>query len=349
MTTHRLPTAPSDLLASAVAGNRLALARLLTMVERGEEAGRVVARLSLPGAVPYTVGITGAPGAGKSTLTDRLLEVARTGWPGEGPVEKVAVLAIDPTSPFTGGAILGDRVRMQRHATDPSIFIRSFATRGHMGGLAAAVPDAVRLLGAVGYPLVLVETVGVGQVEIDVASTTDTTVVVLTPRWGDSMQANKAGLLEVADVFTINKADQPGVAETRRDLELMLDLFGERPWRPEITETSATEGRGVQALWDAIGAHRAHLRRSGELTARRADRAERELERAVAARIAARVQPLLAGAAGAQARAELAAGRAHPAELADHLIDLAAGNKPAREPINEPATEAALPEGSVRG
>jgi len=342
VTPRRLPAEPSELFAAAGAGNRLALARLLTMVERGEEPGRAVSRLSRPGAVPYTVGITGAPGSGKSTLTDRLLEVVRTGWPGEGSLDQVAVLAIDPTSPFTGGAILGDRVRMQRHATDPSIFIRSFATRGHMGGLAAAVPDAVRLLGAVGYPLVLVETVGVGQVEIDVASTADTTVVVLTPRWGDSMQANKAGLLEVADVFDINKADQPGVAETRRDLELMLDLFGERAWRPGITETSAVDGRGVEDLWNAIGVHRDHLRTSGELLARRSDRAERELERAVAARITARVHPLLSGAAGAQARADLAAGRAHPSELADRLLALAEG-------AGESSGGPALPEGSLRG
>ena len=187
---------------------------------------------------------------------------SRGGWPaaaGPEPVPQVGVLAVDPTSPFSGGAILGDRVRMSQHALDPTVFIRSMATRGHLGGLSLAVPDAVRLLGAAGIGVVIVETVGVGQMEVEIASAADTTVVVVTPGWGDSMQANKAGLLEVADVFVINKADRPGVREARRDLEQMLDLARPGAWRPEIVDTTATAGEGVAELWAAVARHRAHL------------------------------------------------------------------------------------------
>ena len=166
----------------------------------------------------YTVGLTGAPGSGKSTLTSALISHLRS------LDLEVAVLAIDPSSPFTGGAILGDRVRMQEHATDPGVFIRSMATRGHLGGLSLATPEAVRLLDAIGRRWILVETVGVGQVEVEIAGKADTTVVVVNPGWGDSVQANKAGLMEIADVFVINKADRAGVDATRRDLEQMLDL-----------------------------------------------------------------------------------------------------------------------------
>ena len=202
----------------------------------------------------YTVGITGAPGSGKSTLTSAVIAHLRE------RDEPVAVLAVDPSSPFTGGAILGDRVRMQDHATDPGVFIRSMATRGHLGGLSLATPEAIRLLDALGHRWILVETVGVGQVEVEVAGKADTTVVVVNPGWGDAVQANKAGLMEVADVFVINKADRPGVQETRRDLEQMLELSsetGERPddgWPVPIVPTVSTTGEGVAELWEAIGA-----------------------------------------------------------------------------------------------
>ena len=164
------------------------------------------------------------------------------------------MLAVDPTSPFSGGAILGDRVRMRQHALDPTVFIRSMATRGHLGGLSLAVPDAVRLLGAAGLPVVIVETVGVGQMEVEVASAADTTVVVVTPGWGDSMQANKAGLLEVADVFVINKADRPGVREARRDLEQMLDLSRPGAGGPRSSRRRPSSGEGIDDLWQAVGA-----------------------------------------------------------------------------------------------
>ena len=197
-------------------------------------------------------------------------------------IAQVGVLAVDPTSPFSGGAILGDRVRMGQHALDPTVYIRSMATRGHLGGLSLAVPDAVRLLGAAGIPLVIVETVGVGQMEVEIASAADTTVVAVTPGWGDSMQANKAGLLEIADVFVINKADRPGVREARRDLEQMLDLSPPGAWRPEIVQTTASTGDGVDDLWSAIARHRAHLVRSGRLATRRSARLGQELRRVLA-------------------------------------------------------------------
>ena len=230
----------------------MALARLLSYVERGGETAMAVAELAYRSEVPYSVGLTGAPGAGKSTLTDRLITEVRGGWPDAEAIPQVAVLAVDPTSPFSGGAILGDRVRMGQHTLDPTVFIRSMATRGHLGGLSLAVPDAIRLLGAAGLRVVIVETVGVGQMEVDIASAADTTVVVVTPGWGDAMQASKAGLLEVADVFVINKADRPGVREARRDLEQMLDLARPGAWRPEIVETTATGGDGIDELWRAV-------------------------------------------------------------------------------------------------
>ena len=196
---------------AARGGDRVALARLLSLVERGGEPARRVAGLSFrAGGDAYSIGITGAPGAGKSTLTDRLVTMGREQGLGGG--NQVGVLAVDPSSPYSGGAILGDRVRMPRHALDDRVFIRSMAARGHLGGLSVAVPDAIRVLSAVGMALVLVETVGVGQQEVDVAAATDATMVVVNPGWGDTIQANKAGLLEIADVFVINKSDRPGAA-----------------------------------------------------------------------------------------------------------------------------------------
>ncbi len=288
---------PSTLFEAARSGDRVALARLLSLVERGGEPSRTVAGLAYktPGEA-YTVGITGAPGAGKSTLTDRLITIGREQGIGGGDQQgdKVAVLAIDPSSPFSGGAILGDRVRMQSHALDDGVFIRSMATRGHLGGLSVAVPDAVRVLSAVGMPVVLVETVGVGQQEVEVAAATDTTIVVVNPGWGDAIQANKAGLLEIADLFVINKADRPGARETRRDLELMLDLTELGDWRPPIVETVASKGEGIEALWSAVGEHRAHQIEHGTLARMRRQRLEREFHQIVAARVDERIAALAA-------------------------------------------------------
>src|SRR5687767_11087338 len=220
-------------------------------------------RLARRAGAARVIGLTGSPGVGKSTSTSALVAAYRRRG------VRVGVLAVDPSSPFTGGAILGDRVRMQDHATDDGVFIRSMATRGHLGGLSLATPEAVRVLDAAGLPIVLVETVGVGQVEVEVAGAADTTVVVVNPGWGDAVQANKAGLLEIADLFVINKADRPGAAETERDLNNMLDMnthMGE--WRPPIVRTVASTGEGVDAAWDAVGKHRAYLEASGELERR---------------------------------------------------------------------------------
>jgi LAO/AO transport system kinase len=324
---------PGELFDRARRGDRRSLARLLSMAEAGGGAGRAVAAVAYRWAdEPATVGITGAPGAGKSTLTGRLVGVARQA------ADRVAVVAVDPTSPFSGGAVLGDRIRMQDHSEDDGVFIRSMATRGHLGGLSVAVPEAVRVLGAAGWSLVLVETVGVGQVEVEVASATDTVVVVVNPRWGDAIQANKAGLLEVADVFVVNKADLPGAAETRRDLEQMLDMAAptaDRAWRPPVVSTVAAapsaqavaEGdpTGVTGLWEAIQAHQAYLRDSGELDRRRRQRLAAELQRVVDATVAAEVARLVSGERADvieavlahrldpyQAAAELLAGLARP-------------------------------------
>ena len=259
--------------------SKVALARLISLVERGGDPAREVGRLAYPlSGNAYTIGITGAPGAGKSTLNDTLITQARA----EGTV---AVLAIDPTSPFTGGAILGDRLRMNEHYQDPGVYIRSMATRGHMGGLAFAVPETVRLLDAAGFSTVVIETVGVGQVEVEVAGAADTTVVVVNPGWGDSVQANKAGLMEIADVFAVNKADRPGAKETVRDLEGMLDLASGGSWRPPVVTTVASTGEGVAELYAAIGKHRSHLENSGELEARRARRISDELLRVLRGRL----------------------------------------------------------------
>ncbi|MHB1777346.1 MAG: methylmalonyl Co-A mutase-associated GTPase MeaB [Acidimicrobiales bacterium] len=319
---------PVALLDRATNGDRVSLARLLSIVERGGPASREVAALAYRRPPPYTLGLTGAPGAGKSTLTDRLISSARGGWPGGDdrpaePLDQVAVLAVDPTSPYSGGAILGDRVRMQRHATDAQVFIRSMATRGHLGGLALAAPDAVRVLGAVGMPVVVLETVGVGQMEVDVASAADTTVVVVTPGWGDSMQANKAGLLEVADLFVINKADRPGAKEARRDLEQMLDLASTRSpddWRPPVVETVAATGEGVDELWSAVAEHRAHLQASGRLERRRAERLGQELRRVLTARVLEQVQQVAGGRAFAEAARALVDGETDPYTAADRLL-----------------------------
>jgi LAO/AO transport system kinase len=233
----------------------------------------------------------------------------------------VGVLCVDPTSPFSGGAILGDRVRMQDHALDQRVFIRSLATRGHHGGLSVAVPDALALLGAAGFELALIETVGVGQVEIDVAATADVTVVVVTPGWGDSMQTAKAGLLEVADIFVVNKADRPGAADARRDLEQMLELGTGRDdgWRPPIVETVATEDRGTEELFDAIEALRARLVGDAGLTRRRA-RAASLLRRLTAATIASTVDGLAATGPFESAVDAVAAGELDPYAAVDALL-----------------------------
>jgi len=313
---------PEELFAAATDGDRAALARLLSLVERGGDGARDVARLAAPRAGgAYTVGLTGAPGAGKSTVTSAAIKHLR------GLGEEVAVLAVDPSSPFTGGAILGDRVRMQDHATDPGVFIRSMATRGHLGGLALATPEAIRLLDAVGQRWILVETVGVGQVEVEVAGKADTTVVVVNPGWGDSVQANKAGLMEVADVFVINKADRPGVEQTRRDLQQMLELSAETAapgegdgWHVPILATVGSTGEGVPELWDAILAHRRHAVDGGLLERRRRLRLGEELRLIVARRLEQRARELCTGERWDELTESVSAGAVDPWSAADEML-----------------------------
>jgi len=286
-------------------------------VERGGGAAAEVGRIAYRSAgSAYTVGLTGSPGAGKSTLTSAVVAHARSIG------ERLAVLAIDPSSPYTGGALLGDRVRMSEHALDDGVFIRSMATRGHLGGLALATPEAVRVLDAAGFPWVLIETVGVGQVEVEVAGAADTTVVVVNPGWGDSVQANKAGLMEIADVFVINKADRPGARQTRHDLEGMLDLSasGAAGWRPTVVETVGTTGSGAGELWDAVGAHRRHLESTGELADRRAQRLRTELALIVEQRLRARAEALLDPASRAELDGQVAGGELDPWSAADRLL-----------------------------
>ncbi|MEM9204431.1 MAG: methylmalonyl Co-A mutase-associated GTPase MeaB [Actinomycetota bacterium] len=311
MSIRKLSTA--DLVELALTGDRRAIGRVLTLIERGGEPADDITERTHPAAQgAHVVGITGAPGAGKSTLTGQLIRHLPTlGL-------KPAVLAVDPSSPLTGGAILGDRVRMDDVAGDGG-FIRSVATRGHAGGLALSVPGSVRAFDACGFDPVLIETVGVGQVEVDVAGAADTTVVVVNPGWGDAVQANKAGLLEVADVFVINKADRDGASDTRRDLELMLDLShvsgheDETGYRPPILMTTATDGAGIDAMWDAITAHRNHLESHGGLARRRAERFRYEVRNRLSMRVDASIAAATAtiepdGRSPAAVAAELATG-----------------------------------------
>jgi LAO/AO transport system kinase len=312
---------PAELVQRAQGRSRTALARLLTYVESGAEQHRATVALVYRSRAPYVVGITGPPGAGKSTLSDRLLTCALThARVGEfEQFDQLAILCVDPSSPFTGGAILGDRIRMQDHATNEHIFIRSMATRGHLGGLSLAVPDALRVLGAAGFPVAFVETVGVGQMEVEIASAADTTVVVTNPGWGDSMQANKAGLLEVADIFVINKADRAGVRETRRDLEQMLDLGRERDWRPVIVETTATSDDGTKELYEAIESHRSFLGHDRMAELRR-KRARVELDKVVQAIVRSRANELAKGSEYEAQIDAMLAGTSDPYVAAEKLL-----------------------------
>jgi LAO/AO transport system kinase len=290
---------------------------LLSLIERGGDDARSVGRLVYPKiGKGYVVGLTGAPGAGKSTLTSALISHVRS------LKQEVSVLAIDPSSPFTGGAILGDRVRMQSHATDPGVFIRSMATRGHLGGLSLATSEAVRLLDAVGSPCTLVETVGVGQVEVEIARNADTIVVVVNPGWGDSVQANKAGLLEIADIFVINKADRPGVDQTCRDLEQMLELsdFTSTAWRPMIVTTVGTTGQGADSLWDAIKQHRAHATADGSLAKRREQRLRNELRAIIERRLEHRAREICTGDRWEAIQNEMLSHSRDPWSAADEML-----------------------------
>lgn len=324
-----------ELYDAARGGHRRSLGRLLSLVERGGAEAERISELAHPDSGrAHIIGITGAPGAGKSTLTGQL--VAKLIEAGKRP----AILAVDPSSPLTGGAILGDRIRMDDVvgvvATDAaaaadgpdrtSAFIRSMATRGHSGGLALAVPLAVRLFDAVGYDPVIIETVGVGQVEVDVVGAADTAIVVVTPGMGDAVQANKAGLLEVADVFVVNKADRPGANDVRRDLDLMLDLShltGQEAadgYRPPILMTSALTGVGAPEVLDAAAAHLDHLDASGQRTTRRRARIRSEIQARMEQKLAALTEVMLASTEGAELLSKAEAGAIPPTEASAALL-----------------------------
>jgi len=270
---------PADLAEQVRAGSHQAAARLISLLEDGDPEGLAALRALPPEREAYTVGITGPPGAGKSTLVDALTRLVRA----EGAT--VGIIAVDPTSPFTGGALLGDRIRMQEHSTDPGVFVRSMATRGHLGGLAPATLDAARVLAALGVDLVLVETVGAGQAEVDVVTAADTVVVVAVPGMGDALQTLKAGIMEIGDVFAVNKADRPDADRTVVELRMMLHLAPQEGWRPPVVRTVATMGEGVAELLAAVRQHRAHLEASEALEARRRRRRRQAVLRALEARV----------------------------------------------------------------
>jgi LAO/AO transport system kinase len=308
------PTAQTeDVVERALTGERRAVARLISAVEDGgAQVGELMRKLYPHTGDGYSIGVTGAPGAGKSTLTERLVARARR------DDHKVGVLAVDPSSPFSGGALLGDRVRMQGHATDPDVFIRSMATRGHLGGISLATPEAVRVLDACGKDLIVIETVGVGQAEVEITDACDTTIVVLNPGWGDAVQTAKAGLMEIADVFVVNKADRQGTRETVRELRQMLDL-SDAERKPDIVETVATKGEGVDELWDAITKHRNYQEEHGLLEKRRRRRIAREIKEIVAERYRSRVD-IEAGAELEQLADLVESRELDPYAAADRLI-----------------------------
>ena len=266
-------TATGDLLARARGGDKRSIARLLSVVENDAPGAAEAMRALYPQTGrAQIVGITGPPGGGKSTLVNRLAGVYRE------RASRVAIIAVDPSSPFTGGAILGDRIRMRERFLDDGVFIRSMASRGHAGGLARATARVVNVLDALGTDVVLVETVGVGQEEVDVIRVVDTVCLVTVPGLGDDIQAIKAGVLEIADVLVVNKADRPGADETARDLAQMLSLAKDRPWKTPILRTSAQSGDGLPPLVEAIDRHRAWSRESGEYLDRRRAAARSEVE-----------------------------------------------------------------------
>ncbi|MDR7555804.1 MAG: methylmalonyl Co-A mutase-associated GTPase MeaB [Armatimonadota bacterium] len=303
-----------QLVAAVLAGSAQAVARLISLVENdGAAAQDARAALHRHTGRAHVVGITGPPGSGKSTLVNAAIRALRQAG------QRVGVVAIDPTSPFTGGALLGDRIRMMDHSTDPEVFVRSMATRGSLGGLAPATSDAVAILDAWGAATVLVETVGTGQAEVDVVSASDSVVVVAVPGTGDAIQTLKAGVMEIADLFVVNKADRPDASRLVADLEMAVRLLPAGGWRPPVLTTVATTGEGVDAVLAALAEHRRHLEQTGALQARRRARWRREILRIAEGRMRARLLedagPLLEELA-----ARVAAGDLDPYAAAERLL-----------------------------
>ena len=310
------PSAVPDLVERARAGQARAVARLVSLVEDESPLLRpVMAALAPHTGRAHVVGLTGAPGVGKSTSTNALIGALRAAG------RTVGVLAVDPSSPFSGGALLGDRIRMQDHAADEGVFIRSMASRGHLGGLSFTTPQAVRVLDAAGFDVVLVETVGVGQSEVEVAGLADTTLVLLAPGMGDGIQAAKAGILEVGDVYVINKSDREGADRLRRDLRsgLALTERASDAWQPPILATVAQTGQGVDDVVEGLEQHRAWLEETGQLAARRARRARAEVEAVAVAALRARWE-LGDHSALDQLAEAVAAGEQDPYAAADALL-----------------------------
>lgn len=261
-----------QLVAELLEGNRRAAARLISLVENDDPGKRELLKDIYPRTGnAYVIGVTGAPGSGKSSLVDWLLKQLRK----DGLT--VGVIAVDPTSPFSGGAILGDRIRMQDHALDQDVFIRSMGTRGSLGGLSRATREAIQVLDAFGKDIILIETVGVGQSEVDIVKTADTTIVVLTPASGDSVQTIKAGIMEIADVFAVNKSDLPGADKMVTEINMMLDMKRSPDWRPPVISTVSVKNEGIEELWKALRDHRQHIEKSGRLLEIRRERVSREL------------------------------------------------------------------------
>ena len=306
---------PEELARGVLAGDRRALARAITWVEnRRPGASELLRRIYPETGRAHVVGLTGAPGVGKSTLAAALARHLRSAG------QRVGLVAVDPSSPFTGGALLGDRIRFSQGAVDDGVFFRSLASRGQVGGLARATGDVIHLLDAAGMDVVLVETVGAGQSEVAIMRHAHTVVVVLAPGLGDDVQAAKAGILEVADVLVVNKADQPGASRTVQELRQMLELGAPRDpgWRPPVLETVAADGRGVAALADAVARHRQHLTESPAGAQRDRWRAEEALRQELLALVAERLHGTAAWAAATDA---VAGRRVTPAEAAGRLLD----------------------------
>lgn len=315
--SRRSNVSATDLVARARAGEVRAVARLVSLVEDESPMLReVTAALAPHAGRAHVVGVTGSPGVGKSTTTNALVRELRSAG------RRVGVLAVDPSSPFSGGALLGDRVRMADHATDEGVYIRSMAARGHLGGLAWSTPQAIRVLDAAGYDVVVVETVGVGQSEVDIAAQADTTLVLLAPGMGDGIQAAKAGILEIGDVYVVNKADRDGADRVRRDLRSMLAL-AQRPedaWRPPVLATVAQAGTGLPELAEAIAEHRAWLDTNGELVRRRTRRARREIEAIAVTALRSRWAEVGGRAELDALAAQVVAGESDPYAAADALL-----------------------------
>lgn len=321
------PPDPQELVERARRGEQLAVARLISIVENaGRHLREVSAALTPHAGRAHVVGLTGSPGVGKSTSTSALVTELR------GRGRTVGVLAVDPSSPFSGGALLGDRVRMGEHAGDDGVFIRSMATRGHLGGLSWATPQALRVLDAAGCDVVLVETVGVGQSEVEIVGLADSTVVLLAPGMGDGVQAAKAGILEIGDVFVVNKADRDGARRTVRELRNMLHLReadGPDVWEPPVLSTVASRAEGIDALADALDEHLVWAEKSGERDRRRRERVRREIEAIGMEQVRARMERVRGGDALDTLTARVLAGELDPWAAADELLDESAGPAPA--------------------